>query len=396
MKKLLVFAAATALSTSTFATKARILSLAEDTDDGTFVIQDDRHLWTNVAYLNKLADRVIVELGGNGSAATQSDALTSPKREAGFFKSAGNYTWGVHLGKESNTSQLLRLTADTQALGTATLNKTDNAANIFFGGKASAINWAVALGRHKYENKNSTNTVNQTDEGMGVRLGAMTDKWEGYANISLKGEAEDVPNNRKFDGKGGFQLGGSYTHGQHKAFLSHKQFKWDAKTSATVTKPGKFTRDFLGYGNIQEMGSSRVITTLKLDLIDVKLDYNGGTTTFERTQLPLIVSYESDVNSWLTLRAGVSQTLINKVKQKNLANVASPSAKTLLKAGYSDGATETDGEFDFSTTKATAGASFKLNNFTIDGALAYSAAGAQVGKLNSDDFMSRVGMTYKF
>ena len=91
MKKHIAIAAGLAvLSTSAFATKARMNALGQGDDRGSFYIQDSRNVFRNASDVNNMTNYVVTEWG---TAAATEDSVTAPGAEGGFFRSAGQFNY---------------------------------------------------------------------------------------------------------------------------------------------------------------------------------------------------------------------------------------------------------------------------------------------------------------
>jgi len=383
------------LSTSAYATKARLQGLGEDVEDGTFYIHDDRAVFMNAAQVNNYSNKMLLEWGNQATAtagASSADTIQTTEAQGGMFFKTGNLNYGIYLGNESNTANLLRISADSGA--TPNFNKNDNVVDLFVGG-GSDLMWGASFNYAKYEDMQGANQI--TDDAMGIRLGVMKDLWEAYANVSLKGEAEDKVAQDKFDGKGAYHLGGSYgLNEESKIFASYKTSKWDIKQS-TTTYGASYSRIDAGYGLTKEMGIGTLYTSLRFNTINVEVKHPSGTATFKRKIIPIQIGYEFKANSWLTLRTGISQNLYGEVDQKNLANI-NATARTLVTSGYGNAGKTADGKSSFiDSSNVNAGATFDFGTISLDGVLGYNTAlSAENGKFNLTDMMARVGMTYNF
>jgi poly-gamma-glutamate capsule biosynthesis protein CapA/YwtB (metallophosphatase superfamily) len=106
MKKQLIVALGLAvLATPAMASKARLQALGEDTF-GSFYINDNRNIFLNAAHVNNHKDFVTFETGST-IADGADDSAAAPRPEGGVFFGQGNLVYGVQLGNESNTSNLV-------------------------------------------------------------------------------------------------------------------------------------------------------------------------------------------------------------------------------------------------------------------------------------------------
>ncbi|AYF45615.1 hypothetical protein BALOs_2621 [Halobacteriovorax sp. BALOs_7] len=428
MKKVFLGAATLALlSTSAYATKARLLALGDEVEDNYYTM-DDRYIFTNASYVNNYGDMVVYEFGDEGfnyyEVNTAAGTATSPaqaaehatldsdeksKAQGGFLKSHGNFTYGAFLGNESNVSSLLRIVASDGNTGADYLATADNQVDFFFGGKAGTLNWGTSLIYAGSERKNSQGE-DLDDTALAVKLGVNKDNWDAFANISLASESENKGTGNKFEGKLGFQLGGSYTLNNNLKFYgSFKKFDWEqthnAANAAVLSAGGKvdggFTRYDIGVGrSYQATDSTQVFVRTQLTAIDIEVEYSAATSELSTMNLPLIIGFESKANDWLVLRGSVSQTVYGNADSKNLGlllfgQTATPGAtfetdSAGLKAagiGAYAGNFSNDGEVSMeNTTTVNLGATLTWNKIDVD---------TLVGSM-SDNAYTRFAVKYNF
>lgn len=405
MKKILLTAAAlSALTTSVYATKARILALGDEVEDNYFQM-DDRYIFTNASYANEYADMAFLEWGG--TAATSLSALDQdkdPKAMGGFLTKSGNFVYGAYLGNESNVSSFLRILASPLAANEY-LTTADNQLDLFIAG-GDKVKWGANFIYTKGEDTTDS-TGKSEDSAMALKTGVHGDNWDGFLNLSLKSESEDttLTNDPKFEGKLGIQLGGSYVMNGMKFHGAFKKFDWE-QTLNDVKTDGGFSRIDLGVGHtIAVNDTDSVIIRTQFTKISVNLDYTAGKAELDTTELPLIVGYEAKANSWLTLRGSVSHNLMGTAESKNLSSIPLASNTNSLQyaaiASY-NGST-TDGKKTIAnSTNVSAGASLNFGKLAIDGFVGTTGVdrnatgAAEQGVLSTDNLLTRVGMTYKF
>ncbi len=404
MKKIILSAVAlSTLSMSAYASKARILALGDETEDN-FYVMDSRYIFTNSSYAADFADQVMLEWGGTGSASAGTlDQDKDPKAMGGFLKKSGAYTYGAYLGNESNVSSFLRILASSTD---TVLQTADNQIDVFVAGGAD-MKWGFNFLYAGAETK-ETNKETIKDSAMAMRLGAHQDNWDGFANISLKSESENKngTGKPKFEGKLGFQLGGSYTMNDVKFHGSYKKFDWE-QTLSDVKTDGGFTRMDLGFGRTYKVADEgKVFARVQYTKLNVELKYAAGTAELDRTVMPLIIGYEGKATSWLTLRGSVSHNLHSKVKSTKLGSVIQGAATTAALQNSAltayNGST-TDGESTIAnSTSVNAGATLEFGALSIDGFVGTTdlnraaTAESKKGVLATDNLLTRVGMTYKF
>ncbi len=426
MNKILTVAMALALtSTSAYATKARILALGEEVEDH-FFHEDSRSIFTNAAYVNDYADMLTLEWGGTASASGGAlDTDAAPKAMGGFLRKSGNFVYGAYLGNESNVSSFLRIissdgnnvTFGDQNSNTINdgilLAPADNQIDLFLGSQASGLDWGVNFVYTKGENTGN-GTYTSEDKAMASRFGVKAKNWDAFANISLASESTTDfvnagLNDVKFDGKLGFQLGGSYLMGNGKFHAAFKKFDWDQSLGTTTTEGG-FTRYDVGYGVTHKVNTTdMVFARAYYSKLEVELSYTGAAATLDRSYAPIIIGYEAQATSWLTLRGSITHDILNKVEEKNLAQFTvagsgvDSEVRRLQQAAISSyGASGSDGEVSSGDTTVQAGATLTFGNLDIDGFIGLGNVATSVdkdkntGSLNLDTALTRVGMTYKF
>ena len=101
-KQIAIAAGLAALSTSAWATKARLQALGQDTTYGSLYYSDSRSVFKNPAYVNEYNNYVVTEWGEEiaTTAAANLDQDGNSHAEGGFFKSAGSINYGVYFGNE--------------------------------------------------------------------------------------------------------------------------------------------------------------------------------------------------------------------------------------------------------------------------------------------------------
>ncbi len=372
MKKQLTVALGLAvLATPAFASKARLQALGEDTY-GSFYINDNRNIFLNAAHVNNHKGLVTFETGST-TADSADDSSNAPRPEGGVFFGQGNMVYGVQLGSESNTSNSLRAVAQADT--------EQNNIDVFVGGDAG-MKWGANL---TYGHVTETDTVNNSDI-LRTRLGVISGDWEGFANISLKNEVDNHAGG-EFEGKMGYQVGGTYAMNAYKLFAEYRNIAGEDASSDEASI--KLLR--VGAGRSDKLNDKATLYT-KLEVSQTTLNVEntygvanavGLATDGEdevTTNLPLTVGLEYDATSWLTLRGSVSQSIMSDVSLKDTAN------KNLE-----------------DTTVVNAGASLKFGELSVDGVIGNDAAGAGAptaagtsGVVRTDSLMSRVSMTYKF
>jgi hypothetical protein len=300
----------------------------------------------------------------------------------------------------------------------------DNQVDAFFGSTlANDIKWGVNV---TYSNTKE-DTAKAEQKSASIRLGLMAKKWEGYANVAVMNEAEakgigagGVDQGKdKFEGKRGWELGGSYDLGFAKAFGYWRHGVWeqdvDSSVMQTATVPtgavytGKTDFDTnrvrLGLGRETELNERTTLFT-KVEYVMTKREVKAkggavrGKVNADDYYVPLTSGLEHDATSWLTLRGSVTQFLVseqdNSYSSALLATTGTISP--MVTGNYPKG------KRSFAnSTNVNAGATLKFGDLSIDGVIGTSTGAGAIGDTKSekgvlslDNLASRVAMTYRF
>lgn len=429
-KKALGVAALALVMVPASATIARLeaLGMNETDNEGSYYIKDDRNIFLNVANIHNYKDTAIIEWGSDGKnfggSALQTDENEDPKAKGGIIKSSGNYVYGIYVGNESNTSSLLRGvgTGAYASLQQAPLTGADNQIDLFFGGSTSSMKWAVN-GVYAADHQQGS----YRSSASAVRVGAMTDKWDAFLNLST---GNDVTNQttlagaaataggvsgqtlvHSFEGKFGFHIGGGYQLNENgRLYGFAKKFDWEQFDSVGATAgalgnngnrgqlgtvEGGFMTYALGYGATYEMGKGTLYTNIEYRHTSIEVDFTAKAEA-ENNQVPLTVAYEYMATGWLTLRGSVTQRIYNTRDNKNYTslNAFGNSAATSQFGSQGEGTRP-------NTTDITAGASLMFGKLKVDGLLGFGGTNGNIstterGVLDGDRLLARVGMVYNF
>ncbi len=364
-RNVLVIAGLAVLSTSAYASKARVQALGQDEVRGSEYISDTRNVFRNPAGLNETKNYLVTEWG----TAAANDTAVAPRAEGGFFREAGAFNYGLYLGNNENNGAR-----------TAGFMNQDNALDLFLSGDMG-VKWGARL-HYASSTDEATTTWERENTAFGLGLGVVAGAAEGYLNVDLsdksKGDLTAASNEYKV--KPGFIVGGSYTMEKLTAFASYENTKAESKVGATTTSV-KGSEIIVGAGNTMDINpTARVYTDAKIVLGTVKTAA-GKTKTNE---LPVTIGVEADATSWLTLRGSVSQNVI-------LNNTKNTAGKKTSNAN---------------TTEVNAGATLNFGKLKVDGLIGTSGANRGTGTvagsntnegvLTTDNLMSRVAVSYWF
>ena len=426
---ILVGTALMLISTSAFATKARLQALGED-KDGSYYISDYRNIYINPAELNSMGNMAVLEWGTSGS--TVSGALggssldfdNATKAQGGVLYSLSNgYKIGAVLGDETDVAALTRILASNGGAAGTGLQSADNVLDVFVAGKSS-VNWGANLLYSKTKDETTASTKHDSN-AYAMRLGVSQDAWNAHLLLALGAKA-DRPNAAStptYKGKFGARIGGGYDMSpMHKVFGMYENYTWDQTNSTTATRKGNFSKGILGLGHTREVSAgSTIFVKLQGEITHVQLDNVGSLAAakIDRLAFPISVGFEHAATEWLVLRGSVVQNLYGTVKDEGLTdNFGTPGSAAdfttmgksirLLAAGRYGSSTSGNGgkKTLANSTTVNAGATFKLASLEIDGNIG-ATPGSRTGTLGTtsntnkgvlalDNLETRVGVTYKF
>ncbi|MGZ3787658.1 MAG: hypothetical protein ACXVLQ_04005 [Bacteriovorax sp.] len=417
-KMMMIGSALLVLSSSAFATEARLLALGmnETDNEGMYYIQDGRNIFLNSANVNNYADQLVTEYGSNGLDVTATvpgngsatvDQNHRPKAQGGVFKKYGGLVYGLYYGNESNTSSLLRIAA-TQQTGLATpIPTADNQIDLFVGGDAG-LKWGANV--TYAHNKNEV--VPSKETAIATRLGVMGSNWDAHLNLSLKSDSETAftGGTQEFDGKIGFQAGGSYAIDKNRIFGYVKHYGWDQKATGVSTIEGDFSSYYIGWGRDFDVNNGdKIFTALTAKKTDINLKY-ATKAEVRHLIIPLNIGYEAKATEWLTIRGSVVQNIYGKKDNKRVTGTFGTDrdlntvASNLISAIYGANGKTTIAN----STEVNAGATLTFGQLTVDGLLGLTGSNRGTGStglaspnknqglLAWDNLESRVGVTYKF
>jgi len=333
-KQILIAASLAALSTSAWATKARLQALGQDTDAGSLYYSDTRSVFKNPAYINEYNNFVITEVTrGNGNVA-----------EGGFYKSAGSLNYGFNF---SNSG----------------LNNGGNELQAFVGGDAG-IQWGVSAQIGKSEMESAPGVTSQDDSSFGLSAGAIMGNMEAYVRLSLKNETSDPSLNETTEGDLNPVIGVAYTMNNN-TFFGEFEKNGSETTIAGATTETSGTEFRVGWGRVHKVSdSARIYTDVMFQAVESEPAANQEQ---EDKSVPVTVAMEADANSWLTLRGSVSH---------NIYETSETEA-----AG-----TETESSGIAGSTSVGVGATLNFGKLKVDGSIA----------TQSSDTTARVGVHYWF
>jgi len=359
MKKHIVIAAGLAvLSTSAFATKARMEALGQGSERGSLFIEDSRNIFRNAAEVNNMTNYVVTEWGTDGG---------TQNAEGGFFRSAGSLNYGLYLNSDVGSN------ASVNDVG---LLDEDNRLQAFVGGDMG-VKWGASVYWSSSEDEQAA--IKKENDTMGVSLGVTHGAIEGYVNVDLKDESKGgTAAADKFEADTGFTVGAAYSWMNYKFYAEYEKDGYE-QTVAGAKKDNDFSKITVGVGHTHEVSAtSRVFTQLSFVTDKDETDNAGTKTETKNTDLPLTLGFEADATSWLALRGSISQNII-------------------LAKNEVGGKKKTNG-----TTDVAAGATLNFGKLKVDGMIGTTsndrtaAAAAENGTLALDNLLTKVAVHYWF
>lgn len=417
MKKIAIVAGLAVLSTSAFATRARMEGLGQDQAQGSFFMRDSRTMFRNASHINDQKNYISVEMGNNpqvsGTAlAADQNADDAPEVEGGFVKDAGKFVYGVwlnHKGKDENTFLDMNRGVDTDGDGTAEANFADNddRVDIFFGGDAG-IQWGVNIAYVDQKDERGDDNAAATNNGsdgfaaeydyLAVNLGMAMGDIEAYLNMDIneeaKGSVAGTAGNSlaAVDGDFAFQIGGNYSWKDYVIYAEYDKDGLDFTDGSTNQATNSVDTFRLGVAKMMEVNEkSRWFWDALISIDKVEnTDDDATNVAFEQEDknINFTVGFESDVRSWLTLRGAISQNVIY--------------ANRSVTTSTGINAVTTDQDTNINTTEVFTGATLTLGDVAIDGVVGLNetdGAGAFDKEARfglGDDMFARAAFTYNF
>lgn len=419
MKKIAVVAAGLAvLSTSAFATRARMEALGQNQAQGSYFMRDSRTIFRNASHINDQKNFIVAELGDSQNANDGTNGQA--EAEGGFVKDAGKFVYGVMLNfqrDDASAAGTVDIDADGATNGANDLIflGEDERIDLFFGGDAGiqwGLNISYAYQKDERLDDNDSGTAREEDgkgstyNYLGVNLGMTMGDLEAWLNMDINEETEgslatgqgvgagtsSVDPGNTFEGDFAFQIGASYAIKDHVVYFEYDRDGYEAQNIAFKNNENTdFTETVftLGVAKMMEINEkSRWFWDIVLTLDEQETTQNTRQASTDNNDLRFTVGFESDVRSWLTLRGSVGQ---NVGYSRN--DVDNTGANTL----------QSDDDSQFSTTVANAGATIKLGDIMIDGVLGVNDQDGAAGNFQKngrlgfgDNFFGRAAVTYNF
>ena len=272
----------------------------------------------------------------------------------------------------------IRNAGATTVGATANTAMQQNPLELTYGTKMGDMSVAGTLVYSNYNDKKN----NIKESTTSLRAGAQTAMWTASVNLGLVNKWEDTSAaNDEIKGKtnvivnAGYNVSPSmYAFGVvemtgHKATNNTAQAADVDNTNLQVGVVESVKKD----GSEFFYGASLRSESYKDAVTSSSTDDTKTTAMY----VPVIIGFEADAASWLTLRGSVTQkVLINDSKTET------------------NGATTAETSPGVNSTTFAAGAGVKFNKITLDGSLL--ASGSQDINLGANKLLGQVGLTYTF
>ena len=367
MKKHIVIAAGLAvLSTSAFATKARMDALGQNATQGSYFIQDSRNVFRNASAVNDMSNYVVTEWGSSPSTAT------APNAEGGFFRTAGNFAYGLYLGSD--------VSAHTHTNDLAGALNESNRLTAFLGGDMG-VKWGASFFYSSNKTEPTAAAQKQEHGAMGIGLGAQHGAFDAHFNMKLKDEAKGNGTVAAAKSEADLmQIGAGYTWGSYKFYAEYTKGSDEANNGTAKTNDNEDTTLIVGVGHTQQVSaSSRVFTNLQYENSNDKQKLPAPADKDKKSKLPLTIGFETDATSWLALRGSIKQVVLVNSEKNNAGKKTQKN-----------------------TTDVAAGATLNFGKLKVDGMIGTTAssraaaAQAEEGVLALDNLMTKVAVHYWF
>lgn len=387
MKKQIALAttAAALLSTGAYASKARMQALGQDTQRGSYFLNDTRNVFRNAAGVASMNNYMITEWGATGTA---NDAQATPSAEGGLFRNMGSYNYGFYFGSDVDNQDTVRAgtgyAGSGTTVGSANFADRANELDLFFGGDMG-VEWGARLSY----NRTAEGFANKTS-GWGLGLGMNMGDLGAWLNLGLADESEASANGsaqQTWEADTSINVGVNYDWMAWTFYAEYDKVGAEYQVGSAAKNTTERSTITVGAGHVHEVSSTSMIASEVQYVNQNSEDVNGtattnGTTELKGNFLNVTVAYETDATSWLALRGSISQ------------RVFMDSAKTEV------GSTQTTSTMTDSTNVA-AGATLNFGKLKVDGMIGTddatgSATTTERGTLTLDRLMSRVGVHYWF
>lgn len=362
------------LSVTTFASKARIQALGNSLH-----LIDPQTVYSNPIDLISLEDFVAVETGltaatsvGNGAEAMISYEYRENHRIAVSFG---------HLDESVVDARNF-----INVLSSSTFEMPQNPVNVFYAFEDSITSYAFGAFYSKKKDKIAVLSENSAGISVAVEMGNLQ-----FSSMYTFANSAEALVGKKLDGSGYWQTTLSYLLENTKFELQYVTSKAKMSTQLGLIETDNESHSknvvVLGLADSSVRGGNdffwgaQVISTTINCKINLSADCNKS---FTRTILPAWFGIDAQVNDWMVFRGNVKQSFLISITKDEFGYPAS-----IVNGGMGVSSNVATGEND---TVVSSGLGFKFKNMVLDGSLATSTT----QKIDLNNFLSQVGLTYNF
>lgn len=291
-------------STSAFASRARNAVMGQGgaqsvSGQGSFFYDDAYNFFYNPAYVNDYKNWVIMEKGD----ATSS---TTDRASFGFVTSMMNFNMGIFFNR---------------AGGIANTANTKQPIDLIFGGD-TGVKWGVSLQYAQNIVPNAV-TAGENDKGseLNARVGISMNGLDPYISYRVIGKTQVAGvDAEKYKGYG---AGLRYHFGEWTPYAAYNMNKKETATAGSEDED-KTTSFLVGVGRETKLaeGARLVYSIYYVNSTNTVKDIVAGTESEAKgNALPIELAVEADALTWLTLRGGVTHTLVGTTNKTTTARV---------------------------------------------------------------------------
>ncbi len=356
MNKLLLTGFLLLISSTALASKARLESLGQDGQRGSFYIEDFRSIFYNPAYLNLKKNAVITEWG---KASDDQDTAQAPHAEGGILGDYGSFTFGAYFGSEHDSHNQYK---NDKFL------EQDNRLDFFFAGDAGML-WGIRAYYADNVDETSASGIEKNNTAYGLGLGAIAGNLESFIDVGLRDNSEGADaSGDKWEGDLALRLGAVYRVSSFAFMAEVENFSFE-QTIGSANDKGEMRQYRLAVAREYSVNkTAKIFADMSFHYTDY--DFTGTSNDdLKGFRLPLNIAFETDLFEWLQARGSFSQTLISREEVDG--------KKTSVR----------------NSTAVAAGLRYRAGKFNLDGIVGTTSSGENKGTFGT---VSRIAIEYLF
>lgn len=370
------------------ATRARMNSLANSPH-----IIDVQRIYSNPSDMFSQGDFFTLESGDTAYPTGTDCDTTTPgvqpcknlNSEAMIVRSFGDAKVGFSVGHQSDNAAGyiggLRTATQTTFAPQADISFQQNPIELSYGMKVGDAVYAGTVVYSNYKDKKNEREESSSGIRFGGRMGALDFAvGQGIASKVTSGTTIEYKAKANTSLYAGYTMDNNYFFGELRMVGSEE--------TKSTARP-EFKANVIRAGVVNSMKSEGNEFFMGASLISVKQDLTVTGGDFENTalQLPIVLGFEADAGSWLTLRGSITQSvLLNQSKAQFLGSTAGLQSANNF-AEFGDAA---------NSTLASVGAGLKFDKLTLDGNFSGLTGPAAGQTLDGNNLLTQIGLTYMF